>query len=175
MDEGGGHVLATEARLGQVTPLHAGKNSQIWWSNVSHRSATPEEAIDVESDRVLPPLRDGTLSAEAGRRSATAGLRDWMTDGFSDSLRTELAKYDIEVVAARSPSRPLAVITLGAWSDRAGFGRSINVELLLPDGERKRAGRIPVPDLEMTTLDVAAQLLAALIAKSIRASDSAAR
>ncbi len=102
-------------------------------------------------------------------------LGTWMTDGFSDSLRTEFAKYDIEVVAARSPSRPLAVITLGAWSDRAGFGRSINVEVLLPDGERKRAGRIPVPDLEMTTLDVAAQLLAALIAKSIRASDSATR
>jgi TolB-like protein len=102
-------------------------------------------------------------------------LGTWMTDGFSESLRTELAKYSIEVVAARSSSRPLAVITLGDWSDRAGFGRSINVELLLPNMGPKQVGRLRVPDLEMTTLDVAASPIAALIAKSIQAADSAAR
>jgi hypothetical protein len=95
-------------------------------------------------------------------------LGTWTTNGFSDSLREQLAKYGISVVDRRSSPR-IAVITLGSWSDRAGFGHSIGVELRQGGGVMK-AGRVRVPDLAPTTLDVAADSVAFLVARSLRGS-----
>ena len=97
-------------------------------------------------------------------------LGTWTTKGFSDSLRVELAKFGITVIDhGSSPSPSIAVITLGSWTDRAGFGRSISVELRR-EGGFMTAGQVRVPDLAPTTLDVAAEYVAFLVARSLRGS-----
>jgi hypothetical protein len=94
-------------------------------------------------------------------------LGTWMTTSFSNSLRAELAKVDVVVVPAPTESTPVAVVTLGNWSDRIGFGRSITVALR-SEGTLTPEGFVRVPDLDMTTLDVAAEYVAVLIANAVR-------
>src|SRR5579883_3378004 len=94
-------------------------------------------------------------------------LGRWATDSFSRSIRDELAHYAIDVVARDEGAPTVAVITLGSWTDRAGFGRSITVELMR-EGRVTPAGRLRVPDLDTMTLDVAAQYVAVMIAQALR-------
>jgi len=94
-------------------------------------------------------------------------LGTWIVDGFSDSLREQLAKYDVGVASSAAPGGT-AVVTLGDWSDRAGVGRSIDVALS-SDGGMTEAGRVRIPDLSMSTLNVASEYVAALIVRALRA------
>jgi NAD(P)-dependent dehydrogenase (short-subunit alcohol dehydrogenase family) len=88
-------------------------------------------------------------------------LGTWLLRGFSESLAIELAKYNIRVVDSRAAPQAVAVINLGL----PGYRQAIDVYLTRA-GETKPAGRIHVPDLSESTLDVAAELLAPLIARS---------
>jgi len=94
-------------------------------------------------------------------------LGTWLVDGFSDSLREELAKYDVRVVQAPESSTT-AVITLGDWSDYLGPGRSIGVALV-GEGGVTPTGRVWLPDLSMNTLSVAAEQVAVIIVRMLRA------
>jgi hypothetical protein len=89
----------------------------------------------------------------------------WTLDGFEETLSAKLSEYDIHVVD-RGPST-VAFIVLGAWTDRVGGGREIDV-LLERRGRRARVGRVLVPDLSMATLDVAAEPIALVIARALR-------
>lgn len=95
-------------------------------------------------------------------------LGTWVVDGFSESLREQLAEYEVQVVPARPSPEVTVVITLGDWSDRLGAGRSIGVALLRGMALAP-AGRVWVPDLSMDTLNVAAEPVALLVARSLRA------
>jgi hypothetical protein len=77
-------------------------------------------------------------------------LGTWLVDGFSESLREQLAKYDVTVVPARESPQATAVITLGDWSDRLGTGQGLIVSLLR-DGRVTRVGHVWVPDLGLGT------------------------
>jgi hypothetical protein len=99
-------------------------------------------------------------------------LGTWVVRGFTETLRDELAKYDIAVVDRRDSPASVAVITLGAWSDRVGGGRLIQIDML-GEGGLRRVGHELVADLSMTTLDVAAQDIAFIIARSIRGAPAA--
>jgi hypothetical protein len=112
-------------------------------------------------------------------------LGTWTADGFADSLRSELSKYGIDAVTRRPLPPCVARITLGAWTDRSsgarpgwwgdgsGAGaRSIEVDLFR-DGHWMKAGQIRVPDLSMTTLDVAAEYVAVIVARAVRQAPAA--
>lgn len=94
-------------------------------------------------------------------------LGTWLVDGFSDSLREELAKYDVAVAQARASAETTAVVTLGDWSDHLGTGRSIGV-VLIHEGGVTPAGRVWTPDLSDTTLSVAAEQVAVVIVRLLR-------
>jgi len=49
-------------------------------------------------------------------------LGTWVVRGSRKRCATKLAKYDIAVVDRRDSPANVAVITLGAWSDRVGGG-----------------------------------------------------
>lgn len=86
----------------------------------------------------------------------------WTVDGFSETLRLELVKYNITVVDPRSRPRNVALIELG----RVTYLGWQEVDVALAhDNQTTLLGRIRVMDLSMTTLDVAAQPVAALIAR----------
>jgi hypothetical protein len=96
----------------------------------------------------------------------------WTVDGFSESLRLELAKYNIQVVGRRSQPEAVARIDLGRITYRSWQ----EVDVAVADDDRTTPlGRIRVPDLEMTTLDVAAQSVAVLIARWIWRADAVER
>ena len=89
-------------------------------------------------------------------------LGTWVVDGFSETLRLELAKYHIAVADRPSPATPLARIDLGEITYRRW--QEVDVAVAY-EGKTTPLGRIQVPDLEVTTLDVAAQPVAELIAR----------
>jgi hypothetical protein len=91
-------------------------------------------------------------------------LGTWAIDAFSETLRLELAKYNITVVSRRSRPSVVALIDLGRFTYRDW--QEVDVALA-HDHETTPLGRIRVPDLSMTTLDVAAQPVAELIARWI--------
>jgi hypothetical protein len=87
-------------------------------------------------------------------------LGTWVIDEFSDALAEQLAKYNVKVVGKKAAADYLAEINLGVWGNR----HAIDV-YVVHDGQRRPAGRVNVPDLSWTTLDVSAQLVAPLIAR----------
>jgi hypothetical protein len=113
----------------------------------------------------VPPGRPTAIALRVGFYRPSLGT--WTVDGFSDSLREELAKYDVAVVPNDSLPENIAVVTLGDWTDRVGVGRSIDVALL-NDGGLTEAGRVRIPDLSMTTLAVASEYVAVLIVRRLR-------
>jgi hypothetical protein len=91
-------------------------------------------------------------------------LGRWTVDGFSDTLRMELAKYNIEVGPRRSEGDVVALIDLG----RVTYRDWQEIDVALARGDAMSPwDRVHVPDLSMTTLDVAAQSVAALIARRV--------
>jgi hypothetical protein len=89
-------------------------------------------------------------------------LGRYAIDSFEQALRDELAKYNIRVVDRRTAPSLVARIDLGL----PGYRQAIDVDLV-HDGVRASAGRVRVPDLQETTLDVAAELVAAMIARAV--------
>ena len=95
-------------------------------------------------------------------------LGTWKIDGFSETLRLELAKYHISVADRPSPMIPLAAVDLGQITYRQWQEVDVTVAY---GGQTTLLGRIRVPDLQMTTLDVAAQPVAELIARWVWSPD----
>ncbi len=91
-------------------------------------------------------------------------LGTWTVDGFSQTLRLELAKYNIKVVDRRSRPGVVALIDLGRLTYRAW--QEIDVAVA-HDDKTTPLGRIALTDTSMTTFDVAAQSVATLIARWI--------
>ena len=97
-------------------------------------------------------------------------LDRWTVDSFSETLTLELARYNIAVVDRRSAPKIIALIDLGRWTHRSW--QEIDVGLAR-GGETISVGRIRVTDLSTSTLDVAAQSVALLIAKAIGTNEPA--
>jgi hypothetical protein len=95
-------------------------------------------------------------------------LGTWSTSGFTQTLREELARYNIVVVPRNEETDAVALVDLGRFTYRSW--QEIDVSL---DDDRHVAelGRIRIPDLSMTTTDVAAQMVAELIAKRVWANE----
>lgn len=88
-------------------------------------------------------------------------LGTWYLQGFSESLAIELMKYNIRVVDKRAAPKTVAIINLGLL----GYHQAVDV-YLSRDGETTAAGRVHVPDLSETTIEIAAQLVAQVLARS---------
>jgi hypothetical protein len=91
-------------------------------------------------------------------------LGTWTTSGFTETLRLELAKYNIAVVDRSQLPDATVLVDLGRWTYRSW--QEIDVALD-DDGKAETLGRIRVPDLSTTTTDVAAQIVATLIARRL--------
>jgi hypothetical protein len=103
-----------------------------------------------------PPL---AVALDARFPFDTLGM--WRLDDFDAELATQLAKYNLRVVDARTAPRLLAEINLGV----PGNFQAIDV-YLVRDGRRTPAGRIHMTDLSPTTLEASAQLVAPVIARA---------
>ena len=99
-------------------------------------------------------------------------LGRWTVDSFSETLTLELARYNIAVVDRRSAPKIIALIDLGRWTYRSW--QEIDVSLARA-GETIPVGRVHVTDLSTSTLDVAAQSVALLIAKAMRTNEPPAK
>jgi hypothetical protein len=102
-----------------------------------------------------PPL---PVALDAQFRFYTMGT--WALDSFDEELASQLGKYNMAVVKGQPAPHLVAEINLGV----AANPQAIDV-YLVRDGERAYAGRVRVPDLAPSTLDVSAQLVAPLIAR----------
>ena len=102
-----------------------------------------------------PPLR---VALDTQFRVYTMGT--WAIDSFDEELATQLRKYNMVVVDRKTEPQLVAEVDLGVLANP----NAIDV-YLRRNGERRYAGRVRVPDLSTTTLDVAAQLVAPLIAR----------
>jgi hypothetical protein len=91
-------------------------------------------------------------------------LGTWTVDEFSEALRHELAKYKIDVVAAASNPGLVARVDMGRWTYREW--QEIDAALVR-EKDVIPLGRIRLSDLSMTTLDVAAESVAVLIARGV--------
>jgi hypothetical protein len=89
-------------------------------------------------------------------------LGSWLIDGFNESLRDQLAKYNVQVVTRRDAAAAVAEIDLGLW----GYQQAVDV-YVVRGGRRVHAGRVLVVDHASTTLDAAAILVAEVIARAI--------
>jgi hypothetical protein len=108
----------------------------------------------------VPPGPAATVALDVELAHWTLGR--YAIDSFEQALGDELAKYNIRVVDPRTRPRLVARINLGL----PGYRQAIDVDLVR-DGASTPAGRVRVPDLQETTLDVAAQLVAAVIARAV--------
>lgn len=108
----------------------------------------------------VPPGPPVPIAVDA--RFARWTLGRWAIDSFDEALATELAKYDIAVVDARTHPPVLVRVNLGIL----GYRHAVDTELVRGDQSR-RLQRVLVPDLQATTLAAAAQLVAAVIARAV--------
>jgi len=112
-----------------------------------------------------PPVvpLDRTYSIAVDVEPATWSV-GWVmpTRSFADTLRGELARYNVHVVERGRPAEIVALVDLGLWNN----WRAIDVAIER-GGQTVHVGRVTVPDLSMTTLDAAAGLTAAIIARGI--------
>jgi hypothetical protein len=88
---------------------------------------------------------------------------------FDETLRDQLARRNIRVVGM-TDAAAVAQIDLGV----PGYQPSLEV-YLVRDGKRMCAGRLLVPDHAVTTMDVAAEMVAEIIAKAIISPESTLR
>jgi hypothetical protein len=89
-------------------------------------------------------------------------LGTWALDNFDEELATQLAKYNVRVVDPKTRPRLVARVDLGLL----GYRQAVDV-YLVHDGVSDGAGRVRVPDLSPTTLDAAAPLVAAVVARAV--------
>jgi hypothetical protein len=91
-------------------------------------------------------------------------LGRWLVDGFSETLRLELVDYNIKVVDPKARPSTVAEIALGHFT----YPQWQVIDVVIVSGANVvQAGHVRVTDLEMTTLDASAPLVAMLIARSI--------
>jgi hypothetical protein len=102
-----------------------------------------------------PPL---AVALDVQFRVYTMGT--WALDSFDEELGTQLHKYNMVVVDRKAAPHLVAEVNLGVLANP----QAIDV-YLVRDGARAYAGRVRVPDLAPTTLQVSAQLVAPLIAR----------
>ena len=88
---------------------------------------------------------------------------------FDATLRDQLARRNIRVVGVKDAAA-VAQIDLGV----PGYRPAVEV-YVVREGRRMCAGRLLVPDHAMTTMDVAAEVVAEIIAKAIVAPESTVR
>jgi len=88
---------------------------------------------------------------------------------FDETLKSQLARRNIRVVGARDAAA-VAQIDLGV----PGYWPAVEV-YLVREGRRMCAGRLLVPDHAMTTMDVAADVVAEIIARAIVAPEATLR
>jgi hypothetical protein len=88
---------------------------------------------------------------------------------FDGTLRDQLARRNIRVVGPKDAAA-VAQIDLGV----PGYQPSVEV-YFVREGKRMCAGRVLVPDHAMTTMDVAAEGVAEIIARAIVAPESMLR
>ncbi|HEX8793338.1 MAG TPA: hypothetical protein VF765_20485 [Polyangiaceae bacterium] len=88
---------------------------------------------------------------------------------FDATLRDQLARRNMRVVGVKDAAA-VAQIDLGV----PGYRPAVEV-YLVREGKRMCAGRLLVPDHAMTTMDVAADVVAEIIAKAIVAPESTLR
>ncbi|HLK38320.1 MAG TPA: hypothetical protein VKU41_16270 [Polyangiaceae bacterium] len=93
------------------------------------------------------------------------GLGRWVVDGFTQTLVLELGRYNVRVVDRAAGPDAVARVDLGQFTYRQWE----EVDVLLLRGGRQVAepDRIRVPDLEPSTLDVAAELVAGVVARRL--------
>ncbi len=88
---------------------------------------------------------------------------------FDETLRDQLSRRNIRVVGVKDAAA-VAQIDLGV----PGYRPSLEV-YLVREGRRMCAGRLLVPDHAMTTMDVAAEMVAEIIARAIVSPQSTLR
>lgn len=88
---------------------------------------------------------------------------------FDGTLRDQLARRNIRVVGVKDAAA-VAQIDLGLPTYR----RAVEV-YLVREGKRMCAGRLLVPDQAMTTMDIAAEMVAEIIARAIVTPESTLR
>jgi hypothetical protein len=118
-------------------------------------------ALACEAPPVVPLERAYSIVVDVQPPTWSVG---WVlpTRAFSDTLRSELARYDVHVVGRGTPAELVALVDLGLWNNR----QAIDVTIVR-GGQTVHVGRVTVPDQSMTTLDAAAGLTAAVIARGI--------
>jgi hypothetical protein len=91
-------------------------------------------------------------------------LGTWSTSGFTETLREELARYNVVLVRRTEDPDAVARVDLGRFTYRSWQ----EIDIALDEaGRMTELGRVRVPDLSMTTTDVVAQMVAELIAKRL--------
>jgi hypothetical protein len=92
-------------------------------------------------------------------------LGNWAVRSFTDALRSELAKYGIQIADPKSqPAVATIQIDLGQVTYRQW--QAIDVSVVVA-GEATPIGHVRVPDLGTWTLEAAAQPVATIIARRI--------
>jgi hypothetical protein len=91
-------------------------------------------------------------------------LGRWTEDTTAETVREELKKYNIQVVDRRAHPDALVHVDLGQFTYRAWQEVDVSVGA---EGKEISLGRIRVPDLAWTTLQVAGIAAAELIARSV--------
>ncbi|HEY8090442.1 MAG TPA: hypothetical protein VIF09_21420 [Polyangiaceae bacterium] len=86
----------------------------------------------------------------------------WALDEFEGELAIQLEKYRVHVVGRTTRPSVVVEIDLGLL----GYGHAVDV-YVREGGSRTYAGRVRVPDRTFTTLDAAAPLVAALVARAV--------
>jgi hypothetical protein len=117
-------------------------------------------AVACESPPAFPVPGGPPLPVALDTQFRFYTLGTWAKDSFDEELATQLRKYNMVVVDRKAAPHLVAEIDLGVLAN----GQAIDVTLVR-DGTRAYAGRVNVPDLSPTTLDVAAQLVAPVIAR----------
>lgn len=89
-------------------------------------------------------------------------LGRWTVTGFTETLRDELSAHNVRVVGHASPGQSVAVVNLGLYNN----WRAIDVAVMR-GGRAVFTGRVLIPDRTMPTLDKAAELVAAIVARGL--------
>jgi hypothetical protein len=86
----------------------------------------------------------------------------FVVEGFSRTLRDELATYNIHADSRCEQGHECVVVNLTLWENR----HAVDVGLAR-GGQTLFLGRLLVPDPSMTSLDVAAELVSSVIARGL--------
>jgi hypothetical protein len=115
-----------------------------------------------ESAPAFPVPAGPPVPAAVDARFAHWTMGRYALDGFEGELRTQLAKYNIQVVPAAARPATVVRVNLGLL----GYRQAIDV-CVFQGAERRPGGRVRVPDLQEMTLDAGAELVANAVARAV--------